>query len=205
MKKALLVFCIGFLNLMNAQEHKEQFIVKAGTNTGFYSGKKSNWEGKMSYSIGIACEIPLSGKISFDPEINFARLNSESNRSEIWAGRNVTVVEKLKLSVISVPLIFKYNLYDKFKIQAGPQISYVAFAERERNNEKSEKPNAYIKDFDFGPCFGLSYSFTPKISVEARCFLGMADLDKNAGSFNVSTNSDIGKINMLSLTLGYNL
>ncbi len=211
MKKIILLFIIAVVNSVTAQDRKERFTIKAGANTAFFSGKQANWKGGIGYQIGLACEIPLSDKISFIPEIDYIRIHANSNRTEIWpyyGNYYITVEEKLKMSIISLPLLLKYNISQHFNLQLGPQINYIAYAARERTNKfDSEKPNAYIKDFDLGPSLGIAYNITSKWLVEAHCFVGLLNVDKNPGDFNKgsATNTDIGKMSIANVSIAYRL
>ncbi len=211
MKKIITLLILCFFNIVNGQNSKEYFTIKAGANNAFFSGKSANWKGGVGYQIGLSCTIPLSEKFSFSPELDYIRIHANSNRTEIWpyyGNYYITVEEKLKMSIISLPLLLKYNVNEHFNIQLGPQINYIAYAARERTNKfDSEKPNAYIKDFDLGPSLGVAYNFSSKWLIEAHYFLGMMNVDQNPGSFNKgsATNTDVGKMSVANISIGYRL
>lgn len=210
MKKLLLISCLILINSVNSQNPlKEKFIIKAGGNYGFYTGDIAQWKGTVSYMVGLACEIPITEKLSIQPEINFTRLLANSERTEIWPYNGyyyVTIEEKLRTSVISLPLMVKYKIGEKFNLQLGPQLNYIAAVERERPEKYiTDKPNAYTKEFDFGPAFGVGFDLNSKFSIEAKYYYGLMDLDKNPGTFNSSTNSDIGNMSICSINFGYKL
>lgn len=210
MKKMILIILLTVINSVSAQDVKERFTIKAAANSAFFSGNKSNWKGGVGYQIGLSCAIPLTKKLSFSPELDYVRIHANSNRTEIWpyyGNYYITVEEQLRMSIISLPLLFKYQMGNHFNLQLGPQINYIAYANRERTSKfDSEKPNAYIKDFDFGPSLGLGYHLTSKWSIEAHYFLGLLNLDQNPGAFNAApTNTDLGKMSIANLSIGYQL
>lgn len=208
MKKIAVLFLISFNYIFSQTNTDCKVFIKTGINTAFYSGSISKWKGRPSYSISLGYQVPLNKKISIQPEIQYNRLNADSERTEFWpyyGNTYVTIEEKLKLSIISLPITFKYEVCSNFFVIAGPQLNYISFAERERPNKYiTEKPNAYIKEFDFGPKLGFEYDFKSNFFIEVNYFHGLLSLDKNPNTFNSnSTNSNLGNLSIATLNLGY--
>ena len=189
------------------QEEKtfsDSFIIKAGANFSLYTSEVAKWEGNVSYNIGIGYEIPLTEKFYIQPELNYFRLNADAGKKEIWRDQQITIGDELKLSVIAIPLMFKYKFYENFEIELGPQLDYISNVSRSRNDGvDKEKPERRVKDFGYGITGGLSYNITKKIGANIRYHYGLSEMDERPGIYLAYTDSDIGKLSFASLSLFY--
>ena len=189
------------------QEEKtfsNSFIIKAGANFSLYTSEVAKWEGNVSYNIGIGYEIPLTEKFYIQPELNYFRLNADAGKKEIWRDQQITIGDELKLSVIAIPLMFKYKFYENFEIELGPQLDYISNVSRSRNDGvDKEKPERRVKDFGYGITGGLSYNITKKIGANIRYHYGLSEMDERPGIYLAYTDSDIGKLSFASLSLFY--
>ena len=114
-----LSFCQNQESEIVKQEEKtfsNSFIIKAGANFSLYTSEVAKWEGNVSYNIGIGYEIPLTEKFYIQPELNYFRLNADAGKKEIWRDQQITIGDELRVSIIAIPLIFKYNIFNKFDI-----------------------------------------------------------------------------------------
>ena len=202
-----LSFCQNQESEIVKQEEKtfsNSFIIKAGANFSLYTSEVAKWEGNVSYNIGIGYEIPLTEKFYIQPELNYFRLNADAGKKEIWRDQQITIGDELKLSVIAIPLIFKYKFYENFEIELGPQLDYISNVSRSRNDGvDKEKPERRVKDFGYGITGGLSYNITKKIGANIRYHYGLSEMDERPGIYLAYTDSDIGKLSFASLSLFY--
>jgi hypothetical protein len=198
----ILIFAVSFAFCQekevatNNNSTGASFYVKAGANIPFYSGEIAQWDGKVSYHLGVGLDISLSEKFSIAPELVYYKMEAD------WDDR----LDELNLSMISIPLLAKYKFTDKFELELGPQLLYISNVERTRNyGISNEKPNGKVNDFDFGVTGGLSYFFTNKFGVNARYYFGLTEVDDRPGIYLAYTDSDLGKISFASLSLVYKL
>lgn len=196
----ILIFAVSFAfcqdNGMNPKN--TTFYIKAGANMPSFTGDgySDGWKGKVSYSFGVGLDINLSEKISLAPELLYFNMKADDEKID----------DELTLSTISIPLLLKYKFTEKFNVELGPQIHYITNVERTRNwGVPNEKPNAMIKDFDYGVTAGLSYFFTSKLGVNARYYLGLSEIDERPGEYLAYIDSNLGKISFASLSLVYKL
>ena len=202
-----LSFCQNQESEIVKQEEKtfsNSFIIKAGANFSLYTSEVAKWEGNVSYNIGIGYEIPLTEKFYIQPELNYFRLNADAGKKEIWRDQQITIGDELRVSIIAIPLIFKYKFYENFEIELGPQLDYISNVSRSRNDGvDKEKPERRVKDFGYGITGGLSYNITKKIGANIRYHYGLSEMDERPGIYLAYTDSDIGKLSFASLSLFY--
>ena len=190
------------------QEEKtfsNSFIIKAGANFSLYTSEVAKWEGNVSYNIGIGYEIPLTEKFYIQPELNFYRLTADAGKKENWQNQpQITIGDELRVSIIAIPLIFKYNIFNKFDIELGPQLNYISNISRTRNDGvEKEKVDSRVNNFDFGITGGLSYNITQKFGANLRYYFGLTEVDERPGYYLAYTDADLGKMSFASLSLFY--
>lgn len=151
MKKLLLCAAMAVFGLssMNAQEI--QFGAKAGAD--FESEKTkggafSITASETGFYVGAFAEIGVSDALTFQPEVLFVSIDNYSH--------------------ISVPLMAKYRVSEKFDVLAGPALGILL-----------DTPNGR-KSFNYGIEAGAAYDITEELFVEARYNIGLANLLENA-------------------------
>ena len=203
-----LSFCQNQESEIVKQEEKtfsNSFIIKAGANFSLYTSEIAKWEGNVSYNIGIGYEIPLTEKFYIQPELNFYRLTADAGKKENWQNQpQITIGDELRVSIIAIPLIFKYNIFNKFDIELGPQLNYISNISRTRNDGvEKEKVDSRVNNFDFGITGGLSYNITQKFGANLRYYFGLTEVDERPGYYLAYTDADLGKMSFASLSLFY--
>lgn len=203
-----LSFCQNQESEIVKQEEKtfsNSFIIKAGANFSLYTSEVAKWEGNVSYNIGIGYEIPLTEKFYIQPELNFYRLTADAGKKENWQNQpQITIGDELRVSIIAIPLIFKYNIFNKFDIELGPQLNYISNISRTRNDGvEKEKVDSRVNNFDFGITGGLSYNITQKFGANLRYYFGLTEVDERPGYYLAYTDADLGKMSFASLSLFY--
>lgn len=137
---AIAVFAFGFTN---AQETK--FGAKAGVDLATAKVKILGTTASASetgFFLGGFANIGLSEKFSVQPELLYVAITD--------------------LNFVSVPILAKYNVADKFGIIAGPSLNYFLDAEED--------------EFKLNVDFGAIYDITEEIDVNAKYSLGMGDV-----------------------------
>ncbi|WP_405252624.1 outer membrane beta-barrel protein [Dokdonia sp. Asnod3-C12] len=109
-------------------------------------------EGRYGFAVAFLAEIPVTNKLSFQPEFAFA---SQGNK-----------YEGVRYDFLQIPLGLRLNLNRLFLI-AGPQVGLkISFYEQSEN----------YKSFDFSAFGGLGYHFNESIFVEARFTKGFLEV-----------------------------
>ncbi|NEW80735.1 MAG: PorT family protein, partial [Gelidibacter sp.] len=173
MKKIVFVAVIAIFSLvsLNAQS---SFGAKAGVNVSNLSGDVSNNEALIGFHAGVFAEIALADSFYLQPELLY------STQGAKYEGPSSIFTSDLKLNYINLPIMFKYDVANRFYLEAGPQIGFLVSAEENwegtyggitGSGEEDVKDS--FETTDFGVNFGLSYGFTEKIFAQARYNIGM--------------------------------
>ena len=153
MKKLLLcaVIAVFGMSSMNAQEVK--FGVKAGADFASMKTKGGGFSvtaSETGFYVGAFAEIGISDAFAFQPEVLYVSVNNNDH--------------------ISMPLMAKFGVSEKFDVLAGPALGIFLDA-----------PNGR-KSFNYGIEAGAAYDITEELFVEARYNIGLANLIENAPS-----------------------
>ncbi|HSN47273.1 MAG TPA: porin family protein, partial [Flavobacterium sp.] len=110
---------------------------------------------------------------------------------------------KFNLSYVNVPVMFKYYVADKFNLEAGPQIGFLASAETSTkidgfNQTVDQDAKDYFESVDFGFNVGAGYDFTDKIFAGIRYNMGLSNVLKSQQGDNSESQNSV-----FSLSVGY--
>ena len=184
--KHLYIAFITILSLtnLNAQKRKIRFGERAGLNISSINFDDSDdfgeVESRTGFHIGGFLEIPISKKLSIQPEIIFSTQGFVIPEREIFDV--VTPLSELKnnYDYLNIPIIVKFYVYEGFSIQAGPQFSFLTSAEQESTNDFtgtiSQDVSEFINNVDFGLNFGLGYQLGFGLFIDIRYNLGLRDV-----------------------------
>ena len=181
MKKVILVAVIAIFSLVgvNAQT---SFGAKAGLNSATLIGDVDGNKSLIGFNAGVFAEIPLADSFYLQPELLYSTQGTDDY---------LNLKDKLNLDYINLPIMFKYDVANRFYLEAGPQIGFLVSAERDGVDVKD-----IFESTDFGANFGLSYGFTENLFAQARYNIGLSDIDKSELNDKVSNAA-------LSFSLGY--
>src|SRR5690606_28120677 len=138
------------------------FGVKGGVNFSSFTGDGYDDfvdpEERTSFHLGLLAEIPLSDRFSIQPEVLY------SGQGYDIASRDGADDVELQLDYINVPVLAKFYLFNRFSIEAGPQIGFLVNKEIDTNpsgdgGDISLNDDSY-KDVDFAVGLGASYKFS---------------------------------------------
>jgi Outer membrane protein beta-barrel domain len=167
----------GGINLSDA--------VGAGTNKMYES---VDWI--TQYHFGAYAQIGITNRFSIQPELMYQRKGFEvkgETASTTVDGVTTTVKEgdkTIKLSYLSVPVLFVFNVFDNVAIQVGPQASYLLNV-RDGGSE-TVSPEAYhYKSFDVGVVGGVEAKLE-FLRFGARYDYSLTDL-RDKGDFSISS------------------
>jgi opacity protein-like surface antigen len=180
MKKIILsavaVMAFGFTNAQSAK-----FGVKAGLNISNLTGDVSNNSSKTGIALGASVEFKVSDKFAIQPELVYSVLGAKDN----------SINENLNLDYLTIPVVAKYYVADKFSLEAGPQIGFLLSAKAGSTDVKSA-----VNSTDFGLNFGAGYDFTKNLSAGVRYTAGLSNIAKDSGSDKVHNSN-------FAIALGY--
>lgn len=108
---------------------------------------------ETGYHLGVFTRLKLSNKISFVPELQFAKKRAFDMQDG----------SKSYHMYLEMPLLFSYQPVSWISIQAGGSLGLNLY----------EIPEATFKKYDAGLLGGLQFNLTKKFSVGARYFYGL--------------------------------
>lgn len=188
MKKIVLsLVAIMAFGFANAQDVK--FGAKVGFNFSTISGLDGA-ETKLGLAVGGLAEIKLNEKFSVQPELMYSMLGAGGK------GSNETV----ELGYVVIPVMAKYYVVDKFSVEAGPQIGFLAYAKiASYNSNQTIDVKDLFNKTDFGMNFGANYDFAKSFSAGIRYTTALSDAFKK--EFNDSGFK--GKNSNVALSVAY--
>lgn len=183
MKKVIFVAVIALFSLVgvNAQT---SFGAKAGLNSATLIGDIDGNKSLIGFNAGVFAEIALADSFYIQPELFYSTQGTDDYQ-------HLLSKYKLNLDYINLPIMFKYDVANRFYLEAGPQVGFLVSAKRGDVDVKD-----IFETTDFGANFGLSYGFTETIFAQARYNIGLSDIYKNEGNDKVSNA-------VISFSLGY--
>ncbi|WP_308993541.1 porin family protein [Mariniflexile litorale] len=168
MKKLLLGAVIAVFAMSNVNAQETTFGLKAGAD---FASSKLKMEGisltgsETGFYIGAFAEIGLSDSFTFQPEVLYVSIEG--------------------FDQVSIPLMAKIALSEKFDALVGPSLGFLLDSEEG------------YKSFNYGIEAGVAYDLTEDLFLEARYNMGLANLIEDAPSGYSS------KISGLFVGLGY--
>lgn len=163
---------------------------KAGLNSySITNNSGSNYDSKLGFHVGMIGHIHLSKQMAFQPEIVYSTQGGKYTFLGIETSRN--------LNYINVPLLVQYMFDNGFRLQAGPQVGFLASANSKTNNSTVDIKSS-IKAIDLGIGIGLGY-VNPKsgFGVDARYNLGLSNIYENASTKSTNTGFQLGLFYLL--------
>jgi hypothetical protein len=170
MKKILLSLAIILIIVPSfAQEpSRVEFGVKAGANFANLSDDAdTDRDSRTAVHLGLLAHIHLSKFFALQPELLYSAQGAIS--------QNET---KTKLGYISIPVLLQYMFDNGFRLQTGPQFSFLAGAENEFNDVDTDIKDL-VKSTDISWSFGLGFLTESGFGVDARYNLGLTDISEN--------------------------
>lgn len=131
------------------------------------------------YHFGAYAQIGITNTFSIQPEVLYQRKGFKG--TEVLASGSTEAEEKsIKLSYLSVPLLFVFNPFDNLAIQIGPQASYLLNV-RDGGSSTVDADAYHYKQLDLGVVGGLEAKFE-FLRVGARYDYSVTDL-RDEGQF----------------------
>jgi hypothetical protein len=198
-KKILFIIFISYSGISSAQTVSEssfrRFGFQAGadiSNMNFKLGStatvntlQSSW--KPGFTFGFTIQVPLSEKLTLQPEYSFTSRYGTDNSTGI----------DYRLDYLSMPLLLKYLATKKFVFFAGPQLELLINAQSTNKGEKTDITHV-VEERSIGIVCGLEFDITGTFFISGRYFQGF----NNIGIYQRSGDVKEFKYQLASLTAG---
>lgn len=154
MKKLVLVSATLFASILGAKAQEIKWGAKAGIdfatvkvkmNGGFWGETVEASESQTGFFVGGFAEISFAEKWAVQPEALYVSIKDAS--------------------MLSVPVLAKYKVAEKFNLLAGPSLNY----NLDWDDEK----------FKVNIDFGAAYTINENIGVSAKYSMGFGDIQLN--------------------------
>lgn len=170
------------------QVSKEKFInigIKGGLNVfNINNNNNANYDSKLGVNAGLIGHIHLTRQIALQPEIVYSVQGAKFNTAGITT--------KLNLGYINVPLMLQYMFDNGFRLQAGPQIGFLASAKSKTNNLSVDVKNSF-KKVDFALGAGIGYvEPSSGLGIDVRYNLGLSDISESTAVKSTNRGFQVG-------------
>ncbi len=162
-----------FLLVGTVQAQHANLGVKAGLNayTLLIDGM-SNVDTKLGFHLGLVGHIHISDQFAMQPELVYSVQGAQYS----VAGSEL----KLNLNYFNVPVLFQYMFDNGFRLQAGPQLGFLASAKSVFNNNESDVKDDF-ENIDLGLSIGASYiNPVTNFGVDVRYNAGLSNINKSS-------------------------
>ncbi len=169
------------------------FGLKGGLNLASQSNSNSyaQYQNRTGFHAGLFGEVHATPQISVQPEVVYS---SQGTKYTDDGG----VVHNLALNYVNVPVMLKANVGSGLYAQVGPQVGFLTgSADKVNGAETNFLTTQDFKSTDVAVGFGLGYTGTSGLGVDARYNLGLTNVN------NFGTNTI--KNNVLQIGLTYKL
>ena len=159
--------------------------IKGGLNVyTINNSDNSKADPKIGFHLGLLGHIHIANQFALQPEINYSLQGAKSTA----AGNEM----KLNLHYINVPVLLQYMFDNGFRLQAGPQLGFLASANSELQNTDTDVKDNY-ETVEFGLGVGVSY-VNPKsnIGFDIRYNHGLSNINKNGNANNYNRGLQAG-------------
>lgn len=174
---------------------KIRFGIKAGASWATLSGQLPipdvgtfGFDGDYGFAAGISFEVPLSRKVSVQPEVLIVRKHAEIDLND----SGDTASEKLSATYLEIPLLLKWYPGPRrgiiFSLQGGLALGLRMDARRESRKEdgtiEDVEGETLVRATDWGMVLGAGvefHEFIWALTIDVRYNHGLSDID-NSGS-----------------------
>lgn len=178
MKKSVLVIALMLMSttFISAQEYV-YFGIKGGVNFSSFSGDGfdayDDPEGRTAFHLGLLAEIPVGERFSIQPEVLYS-----AQGYDIASLEDANDIE-YQLDYITVPVLAKFYVFNRFSLEAGPQIGFLVQEEVDFNPSEDggdiDLDDDQFKTVDFGVGLGASYKIS-NFFISGRYNIGLSDI-----------------------------
>jgi opacity protein-like surface antigen len=166
MKLCLGLVLAAMLLAGSASAQHANFGIKGGLN--FYNIDNDNNvknSMKTGFHAGLLWHIHMSQQFAIQPELVY------SVQGIKYSGN-----DKLSLGYVNVPVMFMFMFNNGFRLEAGPQVGFLAQAKSEVSGN-SEDVKANLETLDFAIGVGLGYISSSGFGFDARYNHGLSNIN----------------------------
>lgn len=150
---------------------------KAGLNLASIGGDYDGLGGldtRVSFHIGALVEIPVTEKISVQPEILYSSQGSKGNYGFLFDEVNDF---KVKLDYLNFPILGKYHIIEGLSGELGPVIGILVKAESDDGDGDAVDIKDLYKSVDIGVGIGATYRLPMGVFGSLRYNKGVTDIN----------------------------
>jgi outer membrane protein OmpA-like peptidoglycan-associated protein len=147
----------GLLGAANFTE----FRIDDNDNLGIHYNTKTGW------SAGGWVNFPISSGVSIEPQLMYSSYRYFTNTS------TQMLLNDGKISFISLPVLLKFHLGDKFAITAGPQVDFLSSVDDNNNTAQEED----FKKTSLALSGGLELFPHGRVTIFGRYLHGLTNMD----------------------------
>ncbi len=161
MKKSFLLFLILF---------STQLIYAQRFGGGFYGGMAGSQVDGDSYGgyhkvtpvLGAYTNTSLTDKIDLQLELNYLEKGSKAGSND------PTLYYHCKLDYIQLPVVLKYNVYDKWTAELGLAGGYLFNEQEDKDGGGFLEPDPAFKKYEISGIAGIYYSINDRFEINVR-------------------------------------
>lgn len=183
MKKIILIIAVTIVLIPTVQsQEKIQFGVKGGVN---FTNMTSNdylydEKYKTGLYLGATVEIPLSKKLSIQPEIVYSSQGIKGKALVYYPstlpGTMPVVNAEHKLDYIKIPVLAKLYLVKNFSFEIGPSFNFLV---NDQFTSDFYTQTDLAEKFELGGVVGLSYKVKSNFVVNTNYLIGFSNVLKS--------------------------
>jgi opacity protein-like surface antigen len=148
---------------------------KAGANIFKVDGHSFKDQFKYGYHLGGFMEIPISKKLTIQPEVLFNQYSTvlDSSYKNIYDGVfNSQNGNNIKLNYLSIPVLLEYKMAKFFRLQAGPQFGVLI----DQNRSLLQNGGDAFKRGDLSMLAGAELQIL-KFRITGRYAIGLSNIN----------------------------
>ncbi|MFS4466365.1 porin family protein [Maribacter sp. 2210JD10-5] len=194
MKNLTLLVFILISCCSNIQSQEINFGVKGGLNLSTVTGDVSDAVNpRLAYHFGGFMNLPISNRISVNPEILYFSIGSTTNISieelrifnvEPTPVLNSNLRSVQRANFLVIPLNLRYNFTNRFGLDFGPQIGFLLNTvnklkesfQADDNLERQSSPGDFRTDY--GANLGLTFFVNDQLNFQLRYYQGLKNLNR---------------------------
>ena len=189
---AVAVLVFGLTNAQDAVKATSEvkFGAKGGINFANIVGDDAGDANMfVGFNAGFFVEIPVTDKLTIQPEILYSAQGSKSEGPLVIDGSLYDVKATMKFNYINIPVMFKYNVVEKFSLEAGPYVGFLTTAKMKVDvdgyGSATEDMKDLVKSTDFGVALGMNYDFSDVIFANVRYQGGLTQIGDTGEGDNI--------------------
>lgn len=157
--------------------------LSVGMNAAQINGDSASGFNKVGLNAGVLINRKLNKSFSWQFELLYSRKGSRTRVDTNTSGPPSRYFHN-KLTYVEVPILLNWNVYERFRVQAG-------FCYAILNDATHEEPIGVITNTtrsfyrtDYNTVFGLEYDLTNKFSVNVRYTNSLINISRYSPSSN---------------------